>query len=119
MEDVNIYNIKDLKVPIKKEELDTRIKKDLLSKWKVSNDSKGNDNLTRVFHFKEYLSGINFVQKVAEIAERYNHHPDIQINYKRVTINLWTHSQRAVIAESTITFADMKLAKEISAIEIP
>ena len=41
--------------------------------------------IAKMFRFKEYLHGIEFVQKVAEIAEANDHHPDITINYTRVT----------------------------------
>ena len=41
--------------------------------------------ISKMFKFKEFLHGIEFVQKVAEIAEAGDHHPDITINYTRVT----------------------------------
>ena len=39
--------------------------------------------------FKEALA---FVNQVGEIAEKFDHHPDITINYNKVTLNLTTHS---------------------------
>ena len=35
---------------------------------------------------------MGFVNKVAEVAESEGHHPDIQIHYSQVNIELWTHS---------------------------
>ena len=66
------------------------------------------DNAIRkTFKFKEYLHGIEFVQKVAEIAEGADHHPDITINYTRVTFSCSTHDAGGV------TDKDFKLADNI------
>jgi len=66
------------------------------------------DNAIRkTFQFKEYLHGIEFVQKVAEIAEGADHHPDITINYTRVTFSCSTHDAGGV------TDKDFKLADNI------
>ena len=63
--------------------------------------------IAKMFRFKEYLHGIEFVQKVAEIAEANDHHPDIAINYTRVTFACSTHS------EGGVTEKDFKLAENI------
>ena len=63
--------------------------------------------ISKMFKFKEYLHGIEFVQKVAEIAEAADHHPDITINYTRVTFSNSTHDQGGV------TDKDFKLAENI------
>ena len=63
--------------------------------------------IAKMFRFKEYLHGIEFVQKVAEIAEANDHHPDITINYTRVTFACSTHS------EGGVTDKDFKLAEKI------
>src|SRR5260370_3198709 len=47
--------------------------------------------IVKMFKFKEFLHGIEFVQKVAEIAEAADHHPDIHINYTLVTFICSTH----------------------------
>jgi len=66
-----------------------------------------NNAISKMFKFKEFLHGIEFVQKVAEIAEAADHHPDITINYTRVTFTCSTHS------ESGVTDKDFKLAENI------
>ena len=63
--------------------------------------------IAKMFRFKEYLHGIEFVQKVAEIAEGADHHPDILINYTRVTFSCSTHDAGGV------TDKDVKLAHNI------
>src|ERR1039457_3440996 len=66
-----------------------------------------NNAISKMFKFKEYLPGIEFVQKVAEIAEAAHHHPDITINYTRVTFSCSTHDAGGV------TDKDFKLANNI------
>jgi len=63
--------------------------------------------ISKMFKFKEYLHGIEFVQKVAEIAEAGDHHPDITINYVRVRFACTTHS------DGGVTDKDFKLAENI------
>jgi len=46
----------------------------------------------RQFKFKDFKEAISFVNKVAEIAEQEQHHPNIKINYNKVSIELYTHA---------------------------
>ncbi len=66
-----------------------------------------NNAISKTFKFEEFLTGIEFVQKVAEIAEGMDHHPDIAINYKKVTFSCTTHDSGGV------TDKDFKLAENI------
>jgi len=71
--------------------------------WKTKNNK-----LTKTFEFKNFKEALNFVNKVAVLAEKSDHHPDILIhNYKFVKITLTTHS------ENKITPKDHALAKLI------
>jgi 4a-hydroxytetrahydrobiopterin dehydratase len=66
------------------------------------------DNAIRKqYRFKEFMDGIRFLNKVAEMAEAADHHPDVQINYTRVTFTCSTHS------EGGVTKKDLKLATQI------
>ena len=48
--------------------------------------------LKKEFTFKDFKEAVSFVNKVSEIAERENHHPDINLhNYNNVSISLNTH----------------------------
>jgi 4a-hydroxytetrahydrobiopterin dehydratase len=47
--------------------------------------------IRKQFTFKDFLEAIAFVNRLAPEAERADHHPDIQINYKRVTLTYTTH----------------------------
>lgn len=55
--------------------------------WKIK-DWK----VTKEFKFKNFLEAMEFVNKVAEIAEQEQHHPDISISYSKVSIETWTHA---------------------------
>src|SRR5215469_9229101 len=63
--------------------------------------------ISKLFRFKEFLEGIDFVNRVAPIAEAADHHPDIHINYTRVTFVCSTHT------DGGVTEKDVKLAHDI------
>jgi 4a-hydroxytetrahydrobiopterin dehydratase len=65
---------------------------------------KENQTIVKVFSFPAYMDGIQFVQKVAQEAEKWNHHPDILIEYCKVTLRLTTHD------EAGLTEKDFNLA---------
>ena len=65
------------------------------------------DTLAKLFRFKEFMEGIDFVNRVAQIAEAGDHHPDIHINYTRVTFVCSTHT------DGGVTEKDIKLARQI------
>lgn len=48
--------------------------------------------ISKEYKFKDFIGAINFVNNVAEIAEGEGHHPDIKINYNKVTLELSTHA---------------------------
>lgn len=42
---------------------------------------------------KDFLSGMKFLQEVAEVAEAEGHHPDLHlVSYNDLTVELWTHA---------------------------
>ena len=64
------------------------------------NESKdwreSNQKLERTFKFKDFNDSIDFVNKVAKIAETQNHHPDIEIKYNKVKISITDHEKGGV-----------------------
>ena len=48
--------------------------------------------LERTFSFANFVEALAFVNRVGELAEAENHHPDIRIDYKNVTLRWWTHT---------------------------
>lgn len=65
--------------------------------------------LRKQYTFRTFLRAIAFVNAVAYLAESAGHHPDVTINYNRVTLRLITHS------EAALTDRDFALAQEIDA----
>ncbi|MDB5163585.1 MAG: Pterin-4a-carbinolamine dehydratase [Candidatus Saccharibacteria bacterium] len=63
--------------------------------------------LVREFKFADFKSALGFVNKVGELAEAANHHPDIQLGWGKVVITLTTHS------EGGVTDKDRQLAEKI------
>ena len=63
--------------------------------------------ITRAIEFEEFMDAIDFVNSVAEIADEAQHHPDIRINYTKVSLKLTTHDAGGV------TDADVELAQRI------
>jgi 4a-hydroxytetrahydrobiopterin dehydratase len=47
--------------------------------------------IARTYRFDDFPGALAFVNRVGELAERQNHHPDIDIRYNEVTLSLWTH----------------------------
>ena len=97
------------KKALTEQELDQKIKT-LAPEWKKDVNEKGVPFIYRVHHAKEYMDGIDFVHKVAEAAEANNHHPDILIHYKRITVRYWTHTV------SGVTLADVQMAQKIDSL---
>lgn len=56
--------------------------------WRVQDGKK----LEKEFSFKNFLKAMAFVDRVADVAESEDHHPDIYIHYNKVRIELWTHA---------------------------
>jgi 4a-hydroxytetrahydrobiopterin dehydratase len=52
--------------------------------------------LQRDFAFPSFGQAIAFVNRVAELADAEDHHPDIAISYRRVTLRWWTHTAGGV-----------------------
>lgn len=80
---------------------------EMAPQWKTGKNEKGVPYIERIHHAQKYLDGIDFVRKVAEMAEENNHHPDIHINYKRISVRYWTHTS------SGVTLADVQMAAKI------
>jgi 4a-hydroxytetrahydrobiopterin dehydratase len=56
--------------------------------WDVTSGRK----LVRRFEFADFVEAMEFVNRVAKLAEGEGHHPNIAIDYRRVTFTVWTHA---------------------------
>ncbi len=62
-----------------------------LPNWQKQNTQEG-QRLSRVFKFKAYLDGVGFTVQLAELAEQVQHHPQITLEWGKVTVTWWTHT---------------------------
>ncbi len=76
-----------------------------LSGW-----SRRDQAIEKTFKLGGFPEAIAFVQRVAEVAEEMDHHPDIFIRFHRVTFTLTTHGARG------LTELDFELARRIDAL---
>lgn len=68
--------------------------------------------IVKVYTFKDFIRSVEFVNSVAAIAEKLNHHPDIHINYNKVKILCWTHRYNSVTHQDTELAAQVEKAFE-------
>ncbi len=81
-----------------------RARLDQLRGW-----TREGDAIRKTYTLDSFAESIAFVNRIAERAERADHHPDIDIRYDRVACALSTHS------EGGLTAKDFDLAREIEA----
>ena len=67
--------------------------------------------IQKMFTHKDFARAMGFVQSVALLAEKMNHHPDIDIRWNKVILSLSTHSAGG------LTEKDFALAKQINALK--
>jgi 4a-hydroxytetrahydrobiopterin dehydratase len=78
---------------------------------KLAGWSRRGNSLTKTYVFATFPQGIEFVRRVADAAEKMDHHPDLDIRYTKVTCTLSTHSSGG------ITRKDLELARQIEDLE--
>jgi 4a-hydroxytetrahydrobiopterin dehydratase len=83
---------------------DARARLGQLPGWQLAGD-----RIRRVYRFDGFPGAMAFVNRVAEIAEMLDHHPDILIEYDKVTLTSWSHDVRGLTAR------DFRLAARIDA----
>ena len=66
--------------------------------------------IRKEFEFSDFIHAMEFVNSVSSLAERANHHPDIDIRWNKVTLALSTHSAGG------LTDKDIALAREIESV---
>jgi 4a-hydroxytetrahydrobiopterin dehydratase len=69
--------------------------------------SREGTEIVRVYKFSSYMAGVDFVTQVAHVAEEANHHPDMLVGWRKVTVRLSTHSKGG------LTKLDFGLARKV------
>jgi 4a-hydroxytetrahydrobiopterin dehydratase len=72
--------------PLKGKDLE-QLQQQLGPTWKVVNEH----HLQKEYLFPDFKTALAFTNKVGEIAEQEDHHPDIHLSYSKVTLVIWTH----------------------------
>lgn len=89
--------------PLDHEELTTRLEG---TDWRVEGDA-----IVRDLELEGFTAAIAMVNRIAELAEEANHHPDLLVHgYKRLRVTLSTHS------EGGVTENDLAMARRIDAL---
>lgn len=78
--------------------------------WRLVRDH----HLEKEYKFKNFREALDFTNRVGEMAERQNHHPDIYLAWGKVKVSIWTHKIDG-LTESDFFFAaktDLLLEKD-------
>jgi len=68
--------------------------------WKIEREH----HLEKAFRFPNFATALGYVNRVGELAEAQNHHPDIALAWGKVRITIWTHKIDG-LTESDFVFA--------------
>lgn len=80
-----------------------------ISEWHLN---KKLTELSKVFNFSSYVSGLAFVAKIAVHAELMQHHPTVELSYGKVLVTLTTHDVKGLSEK------DFELAKRIDGLRV-
>ncbi len=80
-----------------------------LNKW-----TRDGEVLVKEFTFDSYLAGVAFASSVGVVAEGLNHHPDMTIGYRQVTVSFTTHD-----AGNKLSANDLAAAAAVDALGYP
>ncbi len=91
--------------PLSSKETDTFLK-ELKGTWKLNTQG----HLSRDFVFDNFMKALDFANKIAPIAEKEGHHPDLTVAWGKCGVEIWTHKING------LTESDFILAAKINAI---
>ncbi|MEY4747226.1 MAG: hypothetical protein RLZZ416_275 [Candidatus Parcubacteria bacterium] len=85
--------------PLSRDEAEALMKQ--LIGWTLSGDARW---ISKEFKFKDFAEAFTFAKKIADIAEKEGHHPDLQISWGKTTAELTTHAIKG-LSESDFILA--------------
>ena len=83
-----------------------------LIKPEIPDWTVADERLKRRFAFADFKGALAFVNRVGEVAEAEQHHPDLTIHYNQVDVDIWTHA----IEPPGLTENDFILAARIDSL---
>jgi 4a-hydroxytetrahydrobiopterin dehydratase len=75
--------------------------KSQVTSWDVIHEH----HLMKAFRFPDFKEALDFVNRVASLAEEQNHHPTLELSWGRVVVTLWTHAAVGLTANDFILAA--------------
>ena len=91
--------------PFSREQINEYLK--YLTDWKVLINEKKGFYLSRVYNFSNFEQSLSFINKVSNVAEEENHHPDLKFGWGYAEVNIFTHKING------LTLSDFILASKI------
>lgn len=92
-------------LPMTEEQILAELKS--IPNWQV--DLKAVPFIFRVFEFKNYYQTIAFVNAVAWISHRENHHPDLEVSYNQCLVKYYTHAIQGLSINDFICAAKVEI----------
>jgi len=83
-----------------------------IPQWSLAADGK---RISREFSFKDFARAMRFADKIGEIAEAEGHHPDLQISWGKVIVELQTHAVGGLSENDFILAAKIDKIERIAA----
>jgi 4a-hydroxytetrahydrobiopterin dehydratase len=81
-----------------------------MPEWKLAEDGK---RIRREWRVKDFSVGLGFFNRIGELAEEEDHHPDLHlVGYRNITVEIWTH------AINGLSENDFILAAKIDKLEV-
>lgn len=81
-----------------------------LKDWKLTADGQ---RIRREWRVSDFMTGLDFFQRIGALAEREGHHPDLHlVGYRNVAVEIWTH------AVNGLTENDFILAAKIDQLPV-
>ena len=71
--------------------LEARQARELLQQLEPGWEIVQQHHLRREFRFANFRAALDFTNRVGELAEALNHHPDMELAWGRVVVTIWTH----------------------------
>lgn len=75
--------------------------------------SRDGDSITRKYDLDSYAAGLSLASAIGMIADGFNHHPELVIGYKNVTVSFTTHD-----AGNKITVRDIDVATAVNTLKV-
>jgi len=92
------------KSPLKENEYTEMLKE--LRGWEITSKQR----LCKTYDFPDFISALDWVDEIGDLAETEGHHPDLHLSWGKVRVELWTHKAGG------LTENDFILAAKIDAI---